>query len=111
MFRMSPLPRLALLACLPLACTACKTVYTDTYSPRRNYFVADAPKKDMSAQEKKLIEQQAQAQAAMATPTVVAPAGAGIPGLDVGAGALPAPADGMAAPAPAPAPTPAVPGL
>ena len=112
MLRMFPLPRLVLLACLPLACTACKTPYTDIYRPKHNYFVADPPKKDTSAQEKKALEQ-AVAAAALANPTPPPAAGTGIPGLDQSAPPVApemgaAPAGGAAPVAP---PAPVVPGL
>src|SRR4051794_20474156 len=110
MFRMLPPARLALLVFLPIFCTSCKTIYTDVYRHKRNYFVADKPKEKTSAQEKKALEEVAKAQATTTTTTVGAGAATPtIPGME------PAPAlpdAGMTTPAaPAAGAAPAVPGL
>ena len=101
---MLPPARLALLVLLPIFCTSCKTIYTDVYRHKRNYFVADKPKEKTSAQEKKALEEVAKAQATTTTTTTVGNAGLpAIPGMEPAA-ALPDP--GMAAPPAAGAPAP-----
>ena len=98
MFRMLPPARLALLVFLPIFCTSCKTIYTDVYRHKRNYFVADKPKEKTSAQEKKALEEVAKAQATTTTTTTVG-AGATTPSIPGMEPALPD-AGGMTTPPP-----------
>jgi hypothetical protein len=91
MSRPSPLPRFLILACVAALPVGCKTVYSDVYSPRRNYYHPPVEKKVELPVDKK----------ASSTPVAPGPAApAAIPGL------APAP-DILPMPAPAPAPAPA----
>jgi hypothetical protein len=80
MLRLSPLPRLALLALVPLLAVGCKTVYSDVYKPTRNHFVPPAPKKDIAAEKKALEE--LEKQSATQQPAVPTTPATGVPGLD-----------------------------
>ena len=108
MLRMLPPSRLVLLACLPILCSGCGTIYSDTYSHRRNYFVAPAPKKEATAADKKALEDAA-AKLEASKVTTPAPATSGIPGMEP---LPPAPAAEMGGAAPAPeGAAPPLPGL
>ncbi len=96
--RLSPLSPLVLLPSLAALLSGCKTIYSDTYSNRHNYFKAPAEKRELTEAEKK-------AATAPVTPAPTAPLG--LPAADAGAGAAPAPGMGSS---PAAA-TPAIPGL
>src|SRR3954451_15349617 len=99
MLRMLPPSRIALLVCLPILCSGCGTIYSDTYSHKRNYFVPPAPKKEATAADKKALEDATAKQLEASKVTTPAPAaGTGIPGLET----TPAPAPGMGGAAPAP---------
>src|SRR4051794_11474547 len=100
--RLSPLPQLVLLACAAALPVGCKTIYSNTYSPRGNHFVPPVEKKIELPEDKK-------ANATPAVNAVPAPGAAepgGIPGMPAAPGALPEMPALPPAPAPAPAPAP-----
>jgi hypothetical protein len=92
MLRPSNTVAISILLFAAFSLSACKTIYTDMYSPKRNYF---KPEKETP--------KPAEVLPSGALPEVPAPAPAAAPGLD----AAPAPAPTE----PAPAPVPAIPGL